>query len=254
VTEERLEGGYADGAVRVGNTVRRLTGPWTPAVHALLAHLAGKGFTGAPQPLGFDEQGREVLTFLAGESVGQRKPRPAWVYAEDTLDQVARWMRGCHQAAADFVPPPGAVWRGGGTWSPGLVIVHNDATIHNAAWDQGRLTGFFDWDFARPATPEWDLALAAFSWVPLHARWFAAAEGFTDFAGRPRRLGRFLRAYGWPGTAGEFLGVVEARITAHADGIRGNAAAGDEASGRLLRQGVPDALDQGIAELAGFPR
>jgi Ser/Thr protein kinase RdoA (MazF antagonist) len=254
VTEERLEGGYVDGAVRVGDTVRRLTGPWTPAVHALLAHLAGKGFTGAPRPLGFDEQGREVLTFLEGESVGRRKPRPAWVYAEDTLDQVAHWIRDCHQDVGGFVPPPGAIWRGGRTWSPGLIIVHNDATIHNAAWHQGRLTGFFDWDFAGPATPEWDLALTAFSWVPLHARWFASAEGFTDFAARPRRLGRFLRTYGWPGTAAEFLDIVEARITAHADGIRDNAAAGDEASGRLLRQGVPDALDQAIAELASFPR
>jgi hypothetical protein len=187
-------------------------------------------------------------------SVGRRKPRPAWVYAEDTFEQVARWMRDCHQAVADFVPPPGAVWRGGDTWSPGLIIVHNDVTIHNAAWCQGRLTGFFDWDFAGPAMPEWDLALAAFSWVPLHARWFAAAEGFTDFAGRPRRLGRFLGVYGWPGTAAEFLGVVQARVTAHAGGIRGNAATGDEASGRLLRQGVPDALDQAIAELASFPR
>lgn len=254
MAEERLEGGYLDGAVRVGDTVRRSAGPWTPAVHALLAHLAGKGFKGAPRPLGFDEQGREVLTFLEGETVGHRKPRPAWVYAEDTLDQVARWMRACHRAVAGFVPPPGAVWRGGGTWAPGLIIAHNDATIHNAAWHLGRLTGFFDWDFAGPATPEGDLALAAFSWVPLHARWFAAAEGFTDFAARPRRLDRFLRTYGWSGTAGEFLDVVEARITDRADGIRDYAAAGDEAFGRLLRQGVPDALDQAIAELASFPR
>jgi hypothetical protein len=96
-------------------------------VHALLAHLADKGFTGAPRPLGFDEQGREVLTFLEGETIGHRKPRPAWVHAEDTLDQVARWMRACHQAVADFVPPAGAVWREGGTWSPGLIIAHNDA-------------------------------------------------------------------------------------------------------------------------------
>ena len=254
MTEERLEGGYVDGAVRVGDTVRRSAGLWTPTVHALLVHLAGKGFTGAPQPLGFDEQGREVLTFLEGETVGRRKPRPAWVYAEDTLDQVARWMCACHQAVADFVPPPGAVWRGGGTWSPGLIIAHNDAATYNAAWHQGRLTGFFDWDFAGPATPEWDLALAAFSWVPLHARYFVAAEGFTDFAARPRRLDRFLRTYGWQTTAGEFLDVVEARVKTHADGIRDLAAAGDEAFGRLLRQGVPDALDQAIAELASFPR
>jgi hypothetical protein len=254
MAEERLEGGYDDGAVRVGDTVRRVAGPWTPAVHMLLAHLAARGFEGAPRPLGFDEQGREVLTFLAGESIGRRKPRPAWVHAEDTLVQVARWMRDYHLAVADFIPPSGASWRGGGSWSPDLIIAHNDATTHNAAWHQGRLTGFFDWDFAGPARPEWDLALAAFSWVPLHARYVVAAEGFTDFAARPGRLDRFLATYGWSGTTGAFLEVVEVRMTAHATGIRDRAAAGDEASGRLLRQGVPEAVDQALADLASFPR
>jgi len=117
----------------------------------------------------------------------------------------------------------------GGTWSPGLIIGHNDTAPYNAAWCQGTLAGFFDWDSAGPATPEWDLAFAGFSWVPLHA-------------------------YGWAATAAEFLEVVQARVKAHADGIRDLAAAGDEASGRLLRQGVADDLDQALAELASFPR
>jgi hypothetical protein len=254
VAEERLEGGNIGGAVRAGDTVRRAAGPWTPAVHAMLGHLAAKAFPGAPRPLGFDELGREVLTFLEGETVGSRKPWPAWTHAEDALDQVARWVRAYHRAVADFVPPPGAVWRAGGTWSPGLIIGHNDAAPYNAAWHQGKLAGFFDWDFAGPATPEWDLAFAAFSWVPLHARHVAAAEGFTDFAARPRRLDRFLRAYGWAATTGEFLDVVEARVKAHADGIRDLAAAGDEVSKRLLQQAVADDLDQALAELDSFPR
>jgi hypothetical protein len=254
MAEEQLDGGNTGGAVRAEDTVRRAVGPWTPAVHALLAHLAAKGFTGAPRPLGFDEQGREILTFLDGETVGSRKPWPAWVHADDTLDQVARWMRAYHQAVADFVPPPGAVWRGGGTWSPGLMIGHNDAAPYNAAWRHGALAGFFDWDFAGPATLEWDLAFAAFSWVPLHARHVVTAEGFTDFTARPRRLQRFLRAYGWSATTGEFLEVVQARVQAHADAVRDLAGAGDEVSGRLLRQGVADNLDQAIAELASFPQ
>jgi hypothetical protein len=66
--EFRLDGGNAGGAVRVGDTVRRAAGPWTPAVHALLAHLAGRGIVGSPRPLGVDDQGREVLTYLAGEA------------------------------------------------------------------------------------------------------------------------------------------------------------------------------------------
>jgi hypothetical protein len=211
MAEERLDGGNLGGAVRAGDTVRRPAGPWTPAVHALLAHLAAKGFTGAPRPLGFDEQGREVLTFLEGETVGSSKPWPAWTHADDTLDQVARWMRGYHRAVADFVPPPGAVWREGGAWSPGLIIGHNDT-----------------------------------------APYVVAAEGFTDFAARPRRLDRFLRAYGWPETTASFLAVVRARVKAHAAGIRSRAAAGDAVFARLLHQGVADDLDQALAELASF--
>src|SRR6201996_2893379 len=253
MTEEQLDGGNTGGAVQAGNTVRRAVGPWTPAVPPLLAHLAEGGFTGAPRPLGFDEQGREVLTFLPGETVGSSRPWPAWTRAGDTLDQVGRWMRAYHRAVAGFVPPPGASWRGGGTWSPGLIIGHNDAAPYNAAWHQGALAGFFDWDFAGPARPEWDLAFAAFSWVPLHARHVVAAEGFTDFAARPARLRRFLRAYGWAGTAAEFLPVVRARVQAHADGVRELAAAGDEVSLRLLRQGVARDLSQALAELADFP-
>lgn len=170
MTEDRLDGGNTGGAVRVGDTVRRTAGPWTPAVHALLAHLDAVGFAGAPRPLGLDDQGREVLTFLEGATVDSSKPWPGWVYAEKTLDQVARWLRSYHEAIADFVPPVGAVWREGARWSPGLIVGHNDVAPYNAAWHKDTLAGFFDWDFAAPVTVEWDLAFTAFSWVPLHAR------------------------------------------------------------------------------------
>jgi hypothetical protein len=85
-----------------------------------------------------------VLTFLAGETVGSARPWPGWVYAEDTLVQVARWVRSFHRAVADFVPPAGAVWRMGGQWAPGLIVGHNGAAPYNAVWRDGRLAGFFD--------------------------------------------------------------------------------------------------------------
>src|SRR5690242_20727743 len=65
--EEPLFGGNAAaGVVRVGGTARRPAGPHTPAVHALLSHLHAAGFGGAPRPLGIDERGREVLSFIPG--------------------------------------------------------------------------------------------------------------------------------------------------------------------------------------------
>ncbi len=64
VTQQEIPllGGNTSTVVRVGDTVRRNAGPWTPAVHALLRHLEYVGFTGAPRALGMDEQGREVLS------------------------------------------------------------------------------------------------------------------------------------------------------------------------------------------------
>jgi len=246
-----LDGGNAGGAVRVGDTVRRAAGPWTPAVHTLLAHLAGKGFAGSPRPLGFDSQGREVLTFIAGETVGITRPWPAWAHAECTLTQVARWMRVFHHAVADFVPPTGAVWRMGGQWAPGLIVGHNDAAPYNAAWRDGRLAGFFDWDMAGPVRATWDVAFAAFSWVPLHARHVVAREGFTDFAGRPRRLELFLAEYGWASSMPAFLQVVAARIQAHVASLR-DLAVRDPLFAAMVAQGGADDLETALAELEHF--
>jgi hypothetical protein len=36
--EVELDGGNANRVVRIGDTVRRPAGPWTPAVHCLLDH------------------------------------------------------------------------------------------------------------------------------------------------------------------------------------------------------------------------
>ena len=249
VDEVPLDGGNLGGAVRIGDTVRRRVGPWTPAVHSLLHYLERAGFSDAPRARGFDDQGREVLTFLPGETVGSRKPWPSWVHEDTTLDAAATWMRRYHDAVADFVPDADAVWRSGGTWSPGLIVGHNDAAPYNAAYDHGTLTGFFDWDFAGPVTREWDLAYAASSWVPLHARAVATEEGFTEFAARPRRLRRFLDVYGWSGDLRAFIAVVHGRVKAHLADLLALAAGGDPDFARLVATGTADRLRDALREL-----
>ncbi|MEU4547468.1 phosphotransferase [Nonomuraea dietziae] len=223
-------------------------------MHALLQHLEAAGFDGAPRALGFDDQDREVLSFLPGDVVGTARPWPRWVHSEDALCQVARWLRDFHAAVASFVPPADAVWREGGSWRPGLIVGHNDAAPYNAAWADGRLVGFFDWDFAAPVTPEWDLAFTAFAWVPLHARHVVAAEGFTALADRPARLRLFLDTYGWSGPVGQFIEIVRQRVSASAEGIRRTAAAGDPAYQNMVESGVDAALETAVNELADFPQ
>ncbi|WP_199565450.1 hypothetical protein [Spongiactinospora rosea] len=72
---ELTGGNVSQGVVRVGDTVHRPAGLWTPAVHALLSHLHSAGFEGAPRPLGIDERppcGRAALgcwTRRAGQSM-----------------------------------------------------------------------------------------------------------------------------------------------------------------------------------------
>lgn len=249
VDEEPLDGGNLGGAVRVGDTVRRGTGPWTPAVHSLLDHLERTGFSGAPRARGIDDQGREILTFLPGETVGSQEPWPRWVHEDVTLDAAASWMRRYHDAVANFVPDADATWRGAGTWTPGLIVGHNDAAPYNAAWDRGTLVGFFDWDFAGPVTCEWDLAYAAFSWVPLHARAVVTEEGFTDFEARPRRLRRFLEVYGWTGEIDAFVDVIRDRVQAHIDDLHALAAGGDPDFAQLLAAGTADRLRDALREM-----
>jgi aminoglycoside phosphotransferase (APT) family kinase protein len=253
--EQPLAGGNAGGAVLVDGTVRRAAGPWTPSVHALLRHLERCGFAGAPRVRGIDDRGREVLTFLPGDTVGAARPWPAWVHSEAALVQVGRWLRGYHDAVRDFVPAAGAVWRlSRRPWCPGDVIGHNDAAPYNAVWRSGpdgagQLLGFIDWDFAAPCPPIWDLAFVAFSWVPLHARDVVRGEGFTDFADRPRRLRRLLEAYGWTGPVPELLDAVTARVSAHLDDLR-TLARTDPLFARLVHDGTADALTRALAELA----
>lgn len=92
----------AAGVVRVGDTVRKPAGYWTPAVEALLSHLWRGGFTGAPRPLGRDVEGRQVLEYVPGPvAMDQSELDGAG------LRRVGRLIRELHDASAGFSPRPG---------------------------------------------------------------------------------------------------------------------------------------------------
>ena len=157
--EVALPGGNVGGAVRVGDTVRRPTGPWTPAVHELLDFLAAAGVDRIPRVLGIDERGREILTFLPGHvlEIGTEHPSPAQTRS------AMRWLRSFHDAVAGFP-------RGSRRWrfveralEPGEIVCHNDTAIYNLAFDGDELAGVFDWDVAGPGVPLDDVAMYAWN-------------------------------------------------------------------------------------------
>ena len=187
----------SSGVVRVGNTVRRPAGPHTPAVHALLAYLHAAGFKGAPRPLGIDERGREVLSFIPGTV--------PWPERFDLLEppqrlaQAAQLIREFHDAVTGFVPPADARWQvlipAEGAEGEGEIIAHHDLAPWNLV--VGPRWAFIDWDLAAPATRLWDIAYAIHGFIPLSAnpRWqrqdagtrvriFADAYGLDDFQRR----------------------------------------------------------------------
>ncbi|MFC5668475.1 phosphotransferase enzyme family protein [Kitasatospora misakiensis] len=191
--EQPLSGGNATASVvRVGDTVRRSAGPWTPAVHALLEHLHGVGFRGAPRPLGVDEQGREVLSFVPGEVMWF--DRFTMLDPVERLARVARLIREFHDAVAGFTPPPDARWQSlmrDDSAEGSEIIAHQDLAPWNLVIeDAGDRWAFIDWDTAAPGSRLWDLAYAAHGFVPL-----AATPGLRR-ADAAERLRAFVDAYG----------------------------------------------------------
>ncbi|MBM2615987.1 phosphotransferase [Actinoplanes sp. LDG1-06] len=252
MAEEVLAGGNTVGAARIGDVVHKQASPWTPTVHALLRHLEAAGFEGAPRALGFDDQGREMLTFLPGETAGGRYPWPEWAFTDGMLTQVGQWLRRVHDLTAGFVPPADERWFAGRTMEPGLIVGHQDAAPYNAAVVNGdRLTGFFDWDTAGPSTREFDLAFAALWWVPLCPPSVAEGLGFHDSTDRSRRLHLLLDSYGYEGDRHAFGGVIVRRARRQAQVMREMADAGDQAA--IALRPVAGYIEQSASDVEAFP-
>jgi len=233
---EPLPGGNVGGAVRIGATVRRPTGPWTPSVHALLEHLREEAVPGVPQVLGYDERGREVLTYLPGQVVYV----PEHAMSDEQLADVARWLRVFHTASAGFRPEGEVPWRfGKRALADHEIVCHHDVGWYNLAFTGQRLTGVFDWDVAGPGVPLDDLAFCAWNNVPL----LPVPE---DAA---RRLRVLAEAYGGV-QARDILAHVRPRIEDSRQRITAGADAGDPGMQRLVRTGVLDKIDRGLAGLA----
>lgn len=148
--ERPLTGGrLTTGVVQVGDTVRRPASAASRFVARLLACLAEKGFDGCPRHLGWDDQGRDVLSFLPGHVPAR------WRRFNDTqIHAAAVMLRRMHEATRDLAAEIGG----------GEVICHHDPGPNNTIFRRGQPVAFIDFDFAAAGQPIEDVAYMAWSW------------------------------------------------------------------------------------------
>jgi len=238
--EVPFDGGSHSAAVRVGRAVRRVGRPWSPATLDLLRHLEGVGFTGAPRALGFDDRGREVLTFVDGESA-DHLPDDRWISRDDALVHLGALLRAYHDAAATF-PWIGREWQVP-TREPVETVCHNDLSPGNVVVREGVPVAFIDWESAAPGPRAWDLGYAAWYWVPFSSR---TAGPATSIAEKARRYCLLLDGYGIDADV-EILRTGIERMRQYLDHLRRLVADGSEWEVRMARRGQLDDMARDIA-------
>jgi aminoglycoside phosphotransferase (APT) family kinase protein len=174
--EEPLLGGWTnDGVVRVGDTVRRPPRFATQLMRDVLVHLERAGFEHAPRWRGFDEQGRDILGFIEGDTFSDCRQI---VWRDDQLEASGRLLRRYHDAVAGSELATGAE-----------VVCHGDFGPWNLIWRRELPFAVIDFDNAHPGDRADDLAYA------LRAHLNAGLVEL-DAPEQARRGRLFLDAYG----------------------------------------------------------
>jgi aminoglycoside phosphotransferase (APT) family kinase protein len=194
IEDERLPGSGVSGVVRIGDTVRRPRRPWSPTIQGLLEHYHRAGVTEVPRPLGFDEDGREVLEYVQG--MAAVPPFAESIRSDESLAELGRLVRELHDASETYRPREA-------TWPALLrdpsgrdeVVCHNDLSTYNTIYRNGHPASIIDWDYAAPGSRLWDLAYASWWLVPLHRPEYCELLGWGS-VDQPRRLRLLCDSYG----------------------------------------------------------
>lgn len=152
VSEETPLGGGAltDGVVRLGETVRRPSSPATPRVREVLLHLERAGFEAAPRWLGMDDQDREILSWIEGDTFTERgrmhpyigAPPDRVLFSDEQVRASMRLLRRYHDAFDS------------------QVICHGDYGPWNLVWRDGLPIAIIDFDNVYPGDASNDVAYA----------------------------------------------------------------------------------------------
>lgn len=133
-----------DGPVRIGGTIRRAFGANTKFAQSVLRHLTDAGVTWAPRALGIDEQGREAVSWIPGQTATSGE--------QIDLHELARVVRRLHDLTATLVDRLECV-------------IHDDLQPRNVVVRHRWPVGLIDWEQARPGRRVEDVANLCWSFI-----------------------------------------------------------------------------------------
>lgn len=215
----------------------------------LLSHVRSRGFSLVPEPLGFDEQGREVLRFIEGDTSATVDPWPGSLWSDELLADVGRTVAAYHRAVRDFIPSSPAQWQyRPRPLQPGEIICHHDFAPYNAVFLGNRLLGMVDWEGAGPGTVKEEIAFLAWQWVPLGFRERELSIGSDPDVDQVARLRLLLDSYGYEDRSGLVDAIIE-RVEISRSGIEKRAAEGDAPFVALKREGYTRDMQSLILDL-----
>lgn len=237
--EELLTGGNVSKVYRAGDNVRRELKPDSLNIHKLLEHLEKKGFSYAPNFLGIDERGREILSFIEGEAGNY--PLKEYMWSDDVLKEIAKMLRLYHDSVTDFSFDDS--WKSiDNTPDHFEVICHNDFAIYNIIFNQERPVGIIDFDVAGPGPRIWDIAYTLYTCVPLSRFYFSETGekvyyNSLQHANRTKqRVRLFFESYGQE-IEEDYLEMVKLRLEGLCKTITRKASEGDISFQRMTEVG-----------------
>lgn len=171
--EEALDGGNTTpGVVKSGDSVRRPRGRRSVFAARVLRDLNARGYRWAPQYLGVDDEGRDVLSFVEGATTSHPSERDERSYAA-----VGAMLRELHELT-----------RGTELAAGGECIVHGDPGPFNVVMRGGMPVSLIDWDSTHAGDPLTDVGYAGWTWC-------IQAAGHVPVAEQARRLSEFANGY-----------------------------------------------------------
>ena len=192
-----------------GKVVYRDLKPQSKSVHRLLLHLEEKGIGFTPRFLGINEDNMEMLSFVEGDTIDDYPIQNEISKKITTVRMAAEMLRKFHDGTVDFIQNPDDIWflEYKGELQK-EVICHNDFAPYNVTFQDLKPVGLIDFDTACPAPRIWDVAYAAYRFVPLsgevydiNTRQYRRYSKSTDSLERKLLLHEFLDSYGMKNNA-----------------------------------------------------